>query len=43
MAPAGVLLFTLRVGPEERMMLREFGKDYQAYMATTRRLAPGVW
>jgi protein-S-isoprenylcysteine O-methyltransferase Ste14 len=37
------LLFALRVGPEERLMLEEFGKDYQAYMATTRRLVPGVW
>src|SRR5262249_5509088 len=27
-----VLLFALRVGPEERMMLEEFGKDYQAYI-----------
>jgi protein-S-isoprenylcysteine O-methyltransferase Ste14 len=40
---AMVLLFALRVGPEERMMLEEFGKDYEAYMATTRRLIPGVW
>ena len=37
------LLFALRVGPEERMMLEEFGKDYEAYMARTRRLVPGVW
>ena len=40
---AMVLLFALRVGPEERMMLEEFGKDYKAYMATTKRLVPGVW
>jgi len=40
---AMVLLFALRVGAEERMMLEEFGKDYQAYMATTRRLVPGIW
>lgn len=37
------LLFALRVGPEERMMLEEFGKDYEAYMARTKRLVPGVW
>ncbi|MGH7152028.1 MAG: protein-S-isoprenylcysteine O-methyltransferase, partial [Planctomycetota bacterium] len=37
------LLFALRVGPEERMMLDEFGKDYEAYMARTKRLVPGVW
>src|SRR5438552_11300719 len=27
---------------EERMMLEEFGKDYGAYMATSKRLVPGV-
>jgi protein-S-isoprenylcysteine O-methyltransferase Ste14 len=37
------LLFALRVGPEERMMLEEFGKDYEAYMARTKRLIPGAW
>jgi protein-S-isoprenylcysteine O-methyltransferase Ste14 len=37
------LLFCLRVGPEERMMLAEFGDDYQAYTARTKRLVPGVW
>ncbi len=40
---AMVLLFALRMGPEEHMMLEEFGKDYEAYMATTKRLIPGVW
>jgi protein-S-isoprenylcysteine O-methyltransferase Ste14 len=40
---AMILLFALRLGPEERMMLEEFGKDYRAYMATTKRLIPGVW
>jgi protein-S-isoprenylcysteine O-methyltransferase Ste14 len=40
---AMVLLFALRMGPEERMMLDEFGKDYEAYMATTKRLIPGIW
>jgi protein-S-isoprenylcysteine O-methyltransferase Ste14 len=37
------LLFVLRVGPEERLMREEFGKDYEAYMARTRRLVPGLW
>jgi protein-S-isoprenylcysteine O-methyltransferase Ste14 len=37
------LLFALRVGPEERMMLEEFGQDYEVYRGTTKRLVPGVW
>jgi protein-S-isoprenylcysteine O-methyltransferase Ste14 len=37
------LLFALRVGPEERMMLEEFGKDYEAYKGRTKRLIPRVW
>jgi protein-S-isoprenylcysteine O-methyltransferase Ste14 len=40
---AMVLIFAFRLGPEERMMLDEFGKDYEAYRATTKRLIPGVW
>ena len=40
---AMLLLFALRMGPEERMMLDEFGQDYQAYRARTKRLVPGVW
>jgi protein-S-isoprenylcysteine O-methyltransferase Ste14 len=40
---AMVLLIALRLGPEERMMLEAFGKDYEAYKATTRRLVPGIW
>jgi len=40
---AMVLLFAARVGPEERMMLEEFGKDYAEYMARTKRLVPGIW
>jgi len=38
-----ILLFALRVNAEERMLLEEFGKDYEAYMARTRCLIPGVW
>ena len=37
------LLIALRVGPEERMLLDEFDKDYEAYMTRTKRLVPGVW
>jgi len=37
------VLFVLRVGPEERLMREEFGKDYESYMARTRRLVPGLW
>jgi len=40
---AMLLLFTLRVGPEERMMREEFGADYDAYASRTNRLVPGIW
>lgn len=40
---AMALLFAFRLGPEERMMLDEFGKDYEAYMGRTKRLIPSVW
>jgi protein-S-isoprenylcysteine O-methyltransferase Ste14 len=40
---AMAVLFALRLGPEERLMLEEFGEDYEAYMGRTRRLVPGVW
>ena len=40
---AMALLFALRLGPEERMMVEEFGRDYEAYMRETKRLVPGVW
>jgi protein-S-isoprenylcysteine O-methyltransferase Ste14 len=40
---AMVLLIALRLAPEERMMRETFGKDYQAYVATTKRLIPGLW
>lgn len=42
-AVAMVFLFALRLRPEERMMLEEFGDNYRAYIATTKRLIPGVW
>ena len=37
------ILFALRVRNEERMMLEEFGDQYAAYMARTKRLVPGIW
>ena len=37
------LLFALRIGPEERLMLEEFGKDYETYRERTKRLVPGIW
>lgn len=40
---AMLLLIALRLRPEERMLREKFGKDYEAYMATTRRLIPGLW
>ena len=40
---AFVLMFFLRVGPEERMMLERFGSDYETYMQASKRLIPGIW
>ena len=40
---AMVLLFAFRLGPEERMMVEAFGKDYEAYAERTKRLVPGIW
>jgi protein-S-isoprenylcysteine O-methyltransferase Ste14 len=40
---AMMILFAFRLGPEERMMREEFGTEYEAYTATTKRLIPGVW
>jgi protein-S-isoprenylcysteine O-methyltransferase Ste14 len=37
------LLFAVRVGAEERMMIETFGDEYVAYRARTKRLFPGVW
>jgi protein-S-isoprenylcysteine O-methyltransferase Ste14 len=38
----GVLL-ALRVGAEEKMMAQQFGAEYAAYSARTKRLVPGIW
>jgi protein-S-isoprenylcysteine O-methyltransferase Ste14 len=40
---AFAVLFALRVRPEERMMLEQFGDEYTAYMTRTQRLVLGVW
>jgi protein-S-isoprenylcysteine O-methyltransferase Ste14 len=40
---AMILLLALRMGPEERMMLEEFGNDYKVYQARCKRLIPGLW
>jgi protein-S-isoprenylcysteine O-methyltransferase Ste14 len=40
---AFAILFTLRVRAEEQMMLDEFGDEYAAYTARTKRLVPGIW
>jgi protein-S-isoprenylcysteine O-methyltransferase Ste14 len=37
------LLFALRVGAEERMMLERFGQQYETYRSRTKRLLPGIW
>lgn len=37
------ILFVFRVQREESMMIEEFGDEYTAYMATTRRIVPWVW
>jgi len=38
-----LLMFSLRVTGEERMMLERFGDVYRDYCARTYRLIPGVW
>jgi len=40
---AFAILFALRVRAEEKMMVEEFGDEYTAYSARTKRLIPGVW
>jgi protein-S-isoprenylcysteine O-methyltransferase Ste14 len=40
---AFAILCALRVGAEEKMMVEEFGDEYAAYSARTKRLIPGVW
>ena len=40
---AFAVLFAFRVRAEEKMMDDEFGDEYAAYTARTKRLIPGVW
>ena len=40
---AFTILFALRVHAEEQMMTDEFGDEYTAYAARTKRLVPGDW
>ena len=37
------VLFFLRVGKEERMMIETFGDEYRAYMARTKRIIPHLY
>jgi len=37
------LLFALRVGKEEAMMVEQFGEQYEDYARRTKRLVPGIW
>jgi protein-S-isoprenylcysteine O-methyltransferase Ste14 len=37
------ILFALRIGAEEGMMLEAFGDEYAAYRARTKLLVPGIW
>jgi protein-S-isoprenylcysteine O-methyltransferase Ste14 len=40
---ASILMFSFRVGPEEQMMLQQFGDKYAIYMTKSQRLIPGIW
>ena len=40
---AFLLMFPLRLVPEERMMLDTFGDEYGAYVKRTKRLIPSIW
>jgi protein-S-isoprenylcysteine O-methyltransferase Ste14 len=42
-ATAMVLLFALRLGPEEELMKDRFKGEYDAYTSRTKRLIPGIW
>ena len=38
-----IMLVAFRVPAEERMMIEEFGDEYEAYRKRTNRLIPGLW
>jgi protein-S-isoprenylcysteine O-methyltransferase Ste14 len=40
---AFAILVVFRVHAEERMMLEQFGDEYEAYTARSQRLVPRVW
>ena len=40
---AVVLCVAFRLGPEERMLLDEFGDEYGEYRIRSNRLIPGIW
>lgn len=42
-ALAMALLVAFRLGPEEELMRGQFKGEYDAYIARTKRLIPGVW
>jgi protein-S-isoprenylcysteine O-methyltransferase Ste14 len=42
-AVAMVLLFALRLRPEEELMRDQFNGEYDAYASRTKRLVPGIW
>ena len=37
------VLLALRLGAEEKMMAGQFGDEYAAYSARTKRFVPGIW
>jgi protein-S-isoprenylcysteine O-methyltransferase Ste14 len=39
---AFILLHSFCVGPEEQMMLQQFGDRYESYMRKSQRLIPGI-
>jgi protein-S-isoprenylcysteine O-methyltransferase Ste14 len=38
-----VIMFTVRIPDEERLMLGRFGEQYRAYMKRTKRLIPYIF
>jgi protein-S-isoprenylcysteine O-methyltransferase Ste14 len=40
---AMILFVVFRLGPEERMLLNEFGDEYEVYLNGSNRLIPGIW